>query len=630
MAMASTLFTQILLERILNVLTGAVPAGGTEALRSFAERLAHAAAPVAVTALWQGAVVAAGLALCMRLAPRVGAAHRFAAWAAGFSVLVALPFVPVLSRLMAASAGAGSNTGAASLPSSAAHGWMAHPWLQINDRWSLAIAALWLVMALARAVDLGIHTARLRRLWKTAALRAVFPLDEMRGSGARQPKFEVCTTRELDRPSVIGFFAPRILIPEWLMERLTQHELEQVVLHEAEHLRRRDDWTNLLQKLCLVIFPLNPALMFVERRLCREREMACDEGVVRRTQAPRAYAACLAGLAERHMEHRAEALSLGARAKALTLSAFERRPELARRVHSILMRRGAMDPVASRALLGAVGCALAVGAVVLARCPQLVAFVPAEPKVRLETAQAVPEQLRGDKLMAASTRQMEASGFRAVNAMAIMPGITQRDTTRCRTSFKANSHTGETKIQPTARYRRSLVSAPGNGADTVADAVNRETAIPQELIVLTAYEQVQSSGDALGDRVVSDNGASYESGIAANGASAGGSARRITITRLIFRVYPRVTAGARESDGPNEPAAPSGSTATAGQKPLAAIPTSVTSDGATTQPTNQMTGRPASQANGSASGQALRPDTNSQTGWPHAVALGNGWFVIQL
>ena len=89
---------------------------------------------------------------------------------------------------------------------------------------------------------------RLRRLWKaarpielSAALAA--PLKNLRGG-----RVTICTTEMLDRPSVIGFLAPRILIPKWLMARLTQGELEQIVLHEAEHLRRFDDWTNLVQK----------------------------------------------------------------------------------------------------------------------------------------------------------------------------------------------------------------------------------------------------------------------------------------------------------------------------------------------------------------------------------------------
>src|SRR5580658_1764693 len=86
-----------------------------EAFRNFA----HWSAPVAVTALWQGAVVAAGLALCLRFAPRVAAAHRFAAWAAGFSALVALPFVPAFSRVFAAVRPSATGVGSASLPHTA-------------------------------------------------------------------------------------------------------------------------------------------------------------------------------------------------------------------------------------------------------------------------------------------------------------------------------------------------------------------------------------------------------------------------------------------------------------------------------------------------------------------------------
>ena len=94
---------------------------------------------------------------------------------------------------------------------------------------------------------------------------------------------------------MIGFFSPRILIPEELFERLTTMELEQIVLHEMGHLRRADDWMNLVQKIGLVLVPLNPALLWIERRLCFERELACDDAVLRSTRAPKAYATCLTG-----------------------------------------------------------------------------------------------------------------------------------------------------------------------------------------------------------------------------------------------------------------------------------------------------------------------------------------------
>jgi len=345
--------------------------------------------------------------------------------------------------------------------------------------------------------------------------------------------------------------------------------------------------------------------------------------VVRRTQAPRAYAACLAGLAERHMEHKAGALSLGARAKALTLSAFERRPELARRVHSILVRRSAIDPTVSRALVGAVGCALVVGAVALARCPQLVAFVPAEPKVKVETAQLVPEQLRGDKVIAPA-----ASHFRAVNAMAIMPETTQQRSSHCQTGLTKAAYRASLRASE-LNYRQTLVNAQANSArqDSVADAVNSDTPIPQELIVLTAYEQVQAAGDELGDRVVSDNGPNTTA------RPVDGSTGRVTVTRLIFRVY-APTAGARESDGPNGSALPSGSYTVSAQKQPRAITTSATS-AAAVQSTNGTMDKPSGPNAGKLASHAAQPDANSidansLTGQPHAVALGNGWFVIQL
>jgi hypothetical protein len=194
----------------------------------------------------------------------------------------------------------------------------------------------------------------------------------------------ICVSDEVDRPSVIGFFSPKILIPRWLLEKLTPAELQQIVLHEAGHLGRADDWLNLLQKLALVVFPLNPALVWVERRLCFERELACDERVLQATNAPKSYAACLATLAEYRISRRAVALSLGA---------LGRESELAKRVGRILSRGERMRPAQARLLLGTAMLALVVGAVELGRCPQVVAFsgththtqdlalaVPARPK----------------------------------------------------------------------------------------------------------------------------------------------------------------------------------------------------------------------------------------------------------
>jgi hypothetical protein len=179
----------------------------------------------------------------------------------------------------------------------------------------------------------------------------------------------LCTSAEVERPSVFGFFRPRILIPPALIEKLTASELHQVVLHEMEHLRRRDDWTNLLQKTALVLFPLNPVLLWVERRLCAERELACDDRVLCSSVAPKAYAICLTRLAEFSMLQRSLSLALGA---------WERQSELVRRVHRLL-RRPAQTMGIRQAQFVTAGLILGalVGVIALSRTPQLISFAPA-------------------------------------------------------------------------------------------------------------------------------------------------------------------------------------------------------------------------------------------------------------
>ncbi len=352
----------------------------------------------------------------------------------------------------------------------------------------------------------------------------------------RGGRVAICTTEMLDRPSVIGFLAPRILIPAWLMARLAPGELEQIVLHEAEHLRRRDDWTNLLQKLALVAFPLNPALAWMEHRLCREREMACDEGVVRITNAPRAYAACLASLAERGLERRAEALSLGA---------WHRRSELVHRVHGILLRKRGMNKAAAGALLGAVGCALVAGSIEMARCPQLVAFVPEQNSLAM-----TPERQREmTAMLARENAEAKVSlpaGFHAVQAKAVIPptgpGVAKH---------LAQKSEARIAVKTVAKEDAQQIAK----SSVVGDRVNQSG--EQQWVVLAAWEDVQTVSRTSG--AVSD----YDASTATKDAAGDGATRaqqkddragqttskgssvistqadsQYTITRLILRVVP--------------------------------------------------------------------------------------------
>lgn len=509
---------------------------------------AQAAAPAAIAALWQGAVLAAGLAISLRFMPRLSAADRFRVCAAGFLAAAMLPFLPWLSSLGIGTtvvAGAGAVAGP-------------RAWLDFDSRWTLVIVGVWLAVSAWRLADLGAHGFRLRRLWK----RATPVKFDGAGIGAG---IEVCTTRDLDRPSVIGFLRPRILIPDWLLERLTERELEQVVLHEAEHLRRRDDWINLAQKLALAVFPLNPALWWMERRMCREREMACDEAVVRATEKPRDYAVCLASLAERGLERR-----LARRREALSLGAWQRRPELVERVHRILKRRPGLSPAAARGLLAVVGCGLVLGSVEFARCPQLVAFV------------APPVSIVPDVADTAATT-VSRNGYKMVNAMARVPSRAElaamRDASQAARVHRAVT---EKSALATEKNRKDGARTPiaGDAARTLVvardgarkdlmtrgalqarpnetnaaeetnnTAMAEQTGATQagqvpveQLVVFTAWEQV-------GTQVRSDYSAQSVSEDQTQDKLA--VAQRFTVTQLILRVYPNPVYRRTQANGTN-------------------------------------------------------------------------------
>jgi beta-lactamase regulating signal transducer with metallopeptidase domain len=338
--MAATLWMTLLNSDLMNFVHG---------FEGVSENVSRLAATSFVSGLWQGLVLAAGVALCLRLLPKTSAAVRFSIWTAVFAVLALLPLVH--ASMLRAGGGVAGHAGV----------------VQVDVRWSFAIAALWLVASLIRAAELGMDVVRLHGIWKRAT-PVETSFDEALAAAGRR-RVQVCTSVDVDRPSVIGFFSPRILLPEDVYARLTAAELEQIVLHEAGHLRRADDWINLLQKVSLVAVPLNPVLLWVERRLCLERELACDDDVLRWTKAPKAYATCLTNLAEHRINRRVAALSLGA---------WERRSELARRVHSILRQGEGMGKTQARVVMAGLMLAMVGGAAGLSRCPQFVSFSPVD------------------------------------------------------------------------------------------------------------------------------------------------------------------------------------------------------------------------------------------------------------
>ncbi len=314
--------------------------------------LAHVSSSAAgwlVSAVWEGAVLAGFVALCLWLLPGVSAAVRSVIWTVVFLLLVVLPFAHF------------EHVGGAAVEGATLHAGMG---------WAWVVSGLWAALSLLRAVQLARSALHLRGISHRALVIAeadeLAKVSTAREGIAGRRGVEIFVSPEVGVPSVVGFFAPRILLPYGLLAKVSVVDLRQILLHEMEHLRRGDDWTNLLQKVGLVVFPLHPVLTLVERRLCVERELACDDGVMRATGARKAYATCLANLAEQSLVRRGVTLALGA---------WERQSELGRRVRRILHGpEGEMGRAAMVASLGVLAVGVVAGMAAMVRTPELVSF----------------------------------------------------------------------------------------------------------------------------------------------------------------------------------------------------------------------------------------------------------------
>ena len=102
----------------------------------------------------------------------------------------------------------------------------------------------------------------------------------------------------LRSPATAGWWRPHVLLPAELVPDLDAEQLANILRHELVHIRRRDYlWDRLAALGCRIVF-FHPVVWLAHRRLRWERELACDEAVVRHCDERRLqYAECLTTLA---------------------------------------------------------------------------------------------------------------------------------------------------------------------------------------------------------------------------------------------------------------------------------------------------------------------------------------------
>lgn len=97
------------------------------------------------------------------------------------------------------------------------------------------------------------------------------------------------------RPMAWGVWQARLLLPE-TAETWSRTRAEAVLLHELEHIRRRDALAQLAEQLICAVYWFHPLVWVASGQLRWEREAACDDAVLRAGVLPTDYAESLLAL----------------------------------------------------------------------------------------------------------------------------------------------------------------------------------------------------------------------------------------------------------------------------------------------------------------------------------------------
>ena len=151
---------------------------------------------------------------------------------------------------------------------------------------------------------------------------------------ARQYKIEILVSEQLNSPSVIGLFKPKVFIPRQFLSQFSIQQLTPIVLHELAHIQRQDTWISLLQEMIAVIFWWSPIVRVLNKRIHIDRELACDLRAAKQISS-KLYAQSLVDCARMMITENRSILAMGL---------FSQKKELLQRVDQVLGSKKIIQP----------------------------------------------------------------------------------------------------------------------------------------------------------------------------------------------------------------------------------------------------------------------------------------------
>lgn len=146
---------------------------------------------------------------------------------------------------------------------------------------SLTISLIFIGIQLFRCI-------RLNYLYKKYALKEIegektrTHLEALQEKTGVRQKLCYYESDYLRIPMVLGLLRPMIILPFSKSVRLTENELDYVVLHELFHVGHKDIWIKFAALLAIAIHWFNPVVYLLYFQICCMSEIYCDEELKKR------------------------------------------------------------------------------------------------------------------------------------------------------------------------------------------------------------------------------------------------------------------------------------------------------------------------------------------------------------
>jgi len=160
-----------------------------------------------------------------------------------------------------------------------------------------ALTIVWLLGVLAAPARWLIRRWRFARsLRGDQVITSGREFDALKRAQSRLPatrEIGLVVSSQVCEPGLWRVRRPMIVLPEGVAGRLADEEIEAVMTHELIHALHRDNLIGNLQMMVCSLLWFHPLAWLIDRQLLAEREMWCDETVIRLGGEPKLYAASL-------------------------------------------------------------------------------------------------------------------------------------------------------------------------------------------------------------------------------------------------------------------------------------------------------------------------------------------------